>query len=184
MTQDRAQKGLDTDQGIAGLEQALGDRQQAIGDREQESLDQEQAQLDHDIDTGATDNADKADQDRRQVEAGLAQTRRAASQDILDDAQRARDEHQTLLDDQQADLDDPQALRVVDPATAERVRLSRCSRALTLSKRVLTTALNEPQRRGPAPKLRSSAQARRLSIAGSGPPGFRVSPPRQTGCGG
>jgi hypothetical protein len=32
MPQDRAQKGLDTDQGIAGLEQALGDRQQAIVD--------------------------------------------------------------------------------------------------------------------------------------------------------
>ncbi len=122
MPQDRAQKGLDTDLGIAGLEQALGDRQQAIGDREQESLVQEQAQLDHDIDAGATDNADKADQDRRQVVAGLAQTRRAASQDILDDAQPARDEHQTLLDGQQTDLDDPQAPRIVDPVTAERWR--------------------------------------------------------------
>src|ERR1700735_3094078 len=100
---DRAQKDLDTDQGIAGLEQALGDRQQAIGDREQHSLDQEQAQLDRELDAGHGQPGGSDAQQARQAEAKLAQTRRAASQDVLDDAQRARDEHQALLDDQQTD---------------------------------------------------------------------------------
>lgn len=123
MPENRAQKGLDTDQGIAGLEQALGDRQQAIGDREQENLDQQQAQLDDEIEAGTLEGASvQAEQRRRQVETGLAQTRCAASQDVLDDAQRARDEHQTLLDEQQVDLDAPPETRAVDPITAERRR--------------------------------------------------------------
>jgi hypothetical protein len=119
---DRAQKDLDTDQGIAGPEQALGDRQQAIGDRDQRNLDQEQALLDREIHAGGVEAAGDAEQQARQTEARLAQMRRAASQDMLDDAQRARGEHQALLDDQQADLDSPPPVRVGIPAQAERRR--------------------------------------------------------------
>jgi hypothetical protein len=69
--------------GIAGLEQALGDRQQAIGDRDQRSLDQEQLQLDREIHAGQENSGGDDEQQARQAEARLAQTRRATSQDVL-----------------------------------------------------------------------------------------------------
>ena len=154
---DRAQKDLDTDQGIAGLEQALGDRQQAIEDREQRSLDREQAVLDREVHAGKADAAHDAEQHARQAQARLAQTRRAASQDVLDDAQRARDEHQILLDDQQADLDAPPPVTVETPAQAERRRAEQLlARADAMDARAEDAA-------------RRAAEARRRAHAGPGP---------------
>jgi hypothetical protein len=122
MSENGSQRELDTDQGIAGLEQAVGDREQAIEDREQGSLDRTQVKLDRDIATGGQAPLGDPGQRRRQAETELAQQRRAASQDMLDDAQRGRDDIQAMLDGQQTQLDYPDPARTEDPATAGRHR--------------------------------------------------------------
>jgi hypothetical protein len=114
----RAQKNLDIEQLMAGLEQARGDRQQAVGDREQRNLDADQEHLNLQILRPGESPSMHAEHQARLAEARLAQTRLATSQDMLDDAQRARDGHQALLNDQQAALYAPY-LDSEAPAQAE-----------------------------------------------------------------
>jgi hypothetical protein len=127
----RGQQGeLDKEHAFANLDQTIGDREQALEDVEQGRLDESQVVLDRQRqDADTADGAGRLKLEHGQRDHGLAQARRDARQEQLDQGQTGRDRRQALLDVQQQELESPASNAVSEPQTpasavAERIRLA------------------------------------------------------------